>query len=73
MDILRGEWGYEGMVTSDWWTCGEHYKEAKAGNDLKMASGYPDRVKQAYEMGAISRKEIEACVKHILTLILKIE
>ena len=73
MDILRGEWGYEGMVTSDWWTCGEHYKEAKAGNDLKMASGYPDRVKQAYEMGAISRKEMEACVKHILTLILKIE
>ena len=73
MDILRGEWGYEGMVTSDWWTCGEHYKAAKAGNDHKLASGYPDRVKQAYEMGAISRKEIEACVKHILTLILKIE
>ena len=45
--ILRDEWGYEGMVTTDWWTCGEHYKETKAGNDLKMGSGYPDRVKKA--------------------------
>ena len=30
-DILRGEWGFEGMVTTDWWTHGEHYKEAAAG------------------------------------------
>ncbi len=44
--ILRDEWGYEGMVTTDWWTCGEHYKETKAGNDLKMGNGYPDRVKR---------------------------
>lgn len=72
-DILRGEWGYEGMVTSDWWTFGEHYKETKAGNDLKMGNGYPDRVKMAYNKGAITRKEIETSVKNILSLILKIE
>ena len=72
-DILRDEWGYEGMVTSDWWTFGEHYKETKAGNDLKMGNGYPDRVKMAYNKGAITRKEIETSVKNILSLILKIE
>ena len=72
-DILRDEWGYEGMVTSDWWTFGEHYKETKAGNDLKMGNGYPDRVKMAYKKGAITRKEIEISVKNILSLILKIE
>lgn len=37
-DILRGEWGFEGMVTTDWWTRGEHYKEIKAGNDVKMGN-----------------------------------
>ena len=66
--ILRDEWGYTGMVTTDWWTCGEHYKETKAGNDLKMGNGYPKRVKEAYEKGAISRDEIEICVKRILKL-----
>lgn len=71
--ILRDEWGYEGMVTTDWWTCGEHYKEAKAGNDLKMGNGYPERVKEAYEKGAITREEIETCVKRILGLILKVD
>jgi beta-glucosidase len=70
--ILRDEWGYEGMVTTDWWTCGEHYKETKAGNDLKMGNGYPDRVKKAYDNGAISRSEMEASVKRILGLILKL-
>ncbi|MCI9335309.1 MAG: beta-glucosidase, partial [Lachnospiraceae bacterium] len=29
--ILRGEWGFDGCITTDWWTCGEHYKEVKAG------------------------------------------
>lgn len=71
--ILRDEWGYEGMVTSDWWTCGEHYKETKAGNDLKMGNGYPDRVKKAYDKGAISRSEMETSVKRILGFILKLD
>ena len=71
--ILRDEWGYTGMVTTDWWTCGEHYKETKAGNDLKMGNGYPKHVKEAYEKGAISRDEIEICVKRILNFILKLD
>ena len=71
--ILRDEWGYEGMVTTDWWTCGEHYKETKAGNDLKMGNGYPDRVKKAYDKGAISRSEMETSVKRILGFILKLD
>ena len=71
--ILRDEWGYKGMVTSDWWTRGEHYKEIKAGNDLKMACGFPDRVKKAMEMGAITRADIEPCAKRILTTILKFD
>lgn len=46
--ILRDEWHFHGMVTSDWWTRGEHYKEIKAGNDVKMACGFPERVKRRW-------------------------
>lgn len=72
-DILRGEWGWKGMVTTDWWTCGEHYKETKAGNDIKMACGYPERLLQAKALGLISREEMNICAKRILELILKVE
>ncbi|MDE6642080.1 MAG: glycoside hydrolase family 3 C-terminal domain-containing protein [Acetatifactor sp.] len=72
-DILRGEWGFEGMVTTDWWTLGEHYKEVKAGNDIKMGLGFPERLLEAMEKGALTREEMEICAKRILGLILKID
>ena len=71
--ILRDEWGYEGMVTTDWWTYGEHYKEVKAGNDLKMACGYPERLLKAMKEGALTRQELEQCAKRILGTILKLQ
>ncbi|MCR5402972.1 MAG: glycoside hydrolase family 3 C-terminal domain-containing protein [Butyrivibrio sp.] len=71
--ILRDEWNFKGMVTSDWWTRGEHYKEVRAGNDLKMACGFSERLKKAMEMGALSRKELETCAEHILSTILKFD
>ncbi|MCC8168418.1 MAG: glycoside hydrolase family 3 C-terminal domain-containing protein [Clostridiales bacterium] len=72
-DILRGEWGFGGMVTTDWWTRGEHYKEIKAGNDLKMATGYPERVRRAMELGELKREDLERCAKRVLGLILKVD
>ena len=72
-DILRHEWGYTGLVMSDWWTRGEHYKELLAGNDLKMANGYPERVRQAMELGAVTREDLVICVRRVLELILKID
>ena len=71
--ILREEWGFKGIVTTDWWTRGEHYKEAKAGNDIKMGCGYPDRLLMALEKGLISREEIRICAKRILEMILKLD
>ena len=38
-----------------------------------MGNGYPDRVKKAYDKGAISRSEMETSVKRILGLILKLD
>ena len=72
-DILRGEWGFDGMVTTDWWTNGEHYKEVKAGNDVKMALGFPERLMEALEKGILKRQDMEICAKRILELILKLD
>ncbi len=71
--ILREEWGYEGMVTSDWWTRGEHYKESNAGNDLKMGNGYPKRLKAADEKGALDHAMLKINAKRILSTILKFD
>jgi len=72
-DILRGEWGFGGMVSTDWWTYGEHYKEVKAGNDLKMACGYPERLVEALKLGVLTREEMEICAKRILGVMLKLD
>ena len=71
--VLRNEWGFEGFVTTDWWTHGEHYLELLAGNDLKMGNGYPERVEKALELGLISREDILQNVKSILHSILSLE
>ena len=71
--ILRGEWGYDGMITSDWCNLADHYKEAGAGNDLKMPVGSYESVRGALDAGKISREELCVCVKRILQMILWLE
>lgn len=71
--ILRGEWGFQGVITTDWWTKGEHYKEVKAGNDIKMGTGYPQRLLLALEKGLLTREEMETCARRVLELILKLD
>ena len=71
--ILRDEWGYDGLVTTDWWNLGEHYKEALAGNDVKMPTssnpeGYYEKIKDK-----ITRNELAICAKRVLEMILWIE
>ena len=71
--ILRNEWGFDGMVTTDWTTRAEHYKEEKAGNDLKMPRGDYNNVREALADGRITREELCICVKRILEMILWLE
>ncbi len=71
--ILRQEWGYDGMVTTDWDTICDQASCVKAGNDVRMPWGYPERLKAALEDGTISRGHLEYCAKHILNMILKLD
>ena len=71
--ILREEWGYQGMITTDWWNGAYQYLEIRAGNDLKMGAGEPDRTMEALREGKITREEIKACAKRVLETILKFD
>ncbi len=69
--ILRDEWGFDGMVTTDWGVKNDPVKEVKAGNDMKMHMGYPEDLKAAYDKGELTRAELELCVKRILEMTLR--
>ncbi|MBQ2974749.1 MAG: glycoside hydrolase family 3 C-terminal domain-containing protein [Clostridia bacterium] len=70
--ILRDEWGFKGMVVTDWGVKNDPVKEVKAGNDMKMHCGYPDDLKAAYDKGELTRADLELCVKRILEMFTKL-
>jgi beta-glucosidase len=70
--ILRGEWGYEGAITTDWTNTAENYKEVKAGNDIRMPCKEGLLI-EAYEKGLLSRDEIASCAKRVLEMLLWVE
>ncbi len=71
--ILRGEWGFKGLVTTDWDNRGEHFVEVKAGNDIKMPVGGCGRLLNAYNDGLITREEIATCARRVIELMLKLD
>ena len=70
--ILRNEWGFKGMVVTDWGVKNNPVKEVKAGNDMKMHCGYPEDLKAAYDKGELTRADLEICVKRILEMFTKL-
>lgn len=71
--ILREEWGYQGLVTTDWNNDAEHYREVRAGNDVRMPSGSKKRVQKALELGYLTRAELEKCAARVLELLCKFD
>jgi len=71
-DILRGEWGFNGVVTSDWYTYERQYLELAAGNDIKMGTGMPEHTYQMLQAGKLRRKDLKISAKRVLRLILKL-
>ncbi len=70
-NILREEWGYKGMVTTDWCTLAVPEEELIAGNDIKMPNRDNNVIKAAIEEGRMTRGDVAVCAKRILEMILK--
>jgi beta-glucosidase len=71
--ILRGEWGFEGMVVSDWGAVTDDVAAVKAGNDLKMPGfpGDPARIAAAVEENALSAEDLNSAAVNVTALMLK--
>ncbi len=73
VNILREEWGFEGMVTTDWYRKNNPVNEVRAGNDIKMGYGYPEELEEALKEGRLTRAHLECCVRNILKLMLRFD
>lgn len=71
-DILRGEWGYKGMITTDWETNAVPEEEIIAGNDVKMPNRDNEVLLKALKDGRLTRGDVAVCAKRILEMILKV-
>ena len=79
--VLRGEWGFEGIVMTDWGTTNDKFNLGvygasnpalciKAGNDLMMSGTKADvdGILAGLKDGTITRAELEECAGRILAL-----
>ena len=79
--VLRSEWGFEGIVMTDWGTTNDKFNLGvygasspslciKAGNDLMMSGTKEDvdGILTGLKDGTITRAELEACAGRILAL-----
>jgi beta-glucosidase len=73
-DILRDEWGFEGIVVSDWGAVNEREKALKNGLELEMPGngGFADqKIVNAVKNGQLSQEELDQAVERLLLIILK--
>ncbi len=70
-DVLRDDWGYEGLVVTDWYGNNERVKGVAAGQDLEMPGngGMTDEeIVEAVRAGLLDEAAVDACVRHYLFL-----
>lgn len=73
-DLLRGEWGFEGMTMTDWGACNDHIEGVRAGMDLAMPSLGDSADKQladAVRDGVLDEKYVNEAVERVLNVIQK--
>ena len=72
MEILRGEWGFDGAVITDWGGSNDHALGVKNGSTLEMPAPGGDSVREllaAVESGKISESDIDARLSELLPLV----
>lgn len=74
--LLRGEWGFDGMVMTDWWAkkdadgmLKEEAAMVQAQNDIAMPVGNDASIREAVAAGGLTLGEVQRCALHVLQLL----
>ena len=70
--ILRGEWGFDGFVLSDWFACAHTVSALRAGLDLEMPGTgrfyAPAKITAAIDGGEVAASDLDAPVRRLLSV-----
>ena len=73
-DLLRDEWGYDGLVISDWYAVNDIVKSINSGLDLEMPSvgecSY-HLLQEGYRTGKLDENAVERAVNNLIQLMKK--
>ncbi len=75
-DILRHEWGFSGLVMTDWWSCSKDRGNSAlcvpAGNDLIMPGGKDDQkvVEKAFRKKKIAADDLKLSAARVVDVLL---
>lgn len=71
-EVLRKEWGFEGLVVSDWWATHHRPNAIKAGTDLTMpVPNNDDWIVYAVQSGELPMEALDLCCERVLELVFK--
>ncbi len=71
-DILRGEWGFDGFVVTDWGGSNDHTEGVRAGSALEMPAPGPDSALgliASVKSGKIKESELDARLEELLQVV----
>lgn len=74
-NVLRGEWGFNGLLVTDWSNQAHQGKSICAGNDVRMPIGLLDQADEylriwSYDNGMAY---LQACARRVLELLIKLD
>jgi beta-glucosidase len=72
-EVLRDEWGFEGVTFSDWGGVKDSVAAIRAGLDVQMPASrlFVDRIGRALEDGVLTEADLDIHCKRLLNLIFK--
>ena len=72
--VLRDEWGFEGLIVTDWGASVDRVKGVKYGTDVEMPSSgelNAKRIVEAVKNGTLDESDLDARVDNIIEILLR--